>query len=222
LRLIAHIADEKVMLEAFNQDLDIHADTASKVFNIPINQMTSELRRKAKAINFGIIYGISPYGLAKQLKCSANEAKLFITSYFNRFPRIRDYMEDIKSGLHENGYVETLFNRRVYINGGDAAKQNLRGFAERQAINAPIQGTAADIIKNAMIQIHRELSDYKKDVSMLMQVHDELVFEIKTNKIEEIQNVILPIMETANLPMVPLKVNLKVDVGYGNNWAEAH
>ena len=222
LRLIAHIADEKVMLEAFNQDLDIHADTASKVFNIPINQMTSELRRKAKAINFGIIYGISPYGLAKQLKCSANEAKLFITSYFNRFPRIRDYMEDIKSGLHENGYVETLFNRRVYINGGDDAKQNLRGFAERQAINAPIQGTAADIIKNAMIQIHRELSDYKKDVSMLMQVHDELVFEIKTNKIEEIQNVVLPIMETANLPMVPLKVNLKVDVGYGNNWAEAH
>ena len=222
LRLIAHIADEKVMLEAFNQDLDIHADTASKVFNIPINQMTSELRRKAKAINFGIIYGISPYGLAKQLKCSSNEAKLFITSYFNRFPRIKDYMEDIKSGLHENGYVETLFNRRVYINGGNASNKNLRGFAERQAINAPIQGTAADIIKNAMIQIHRELSDYKKDVSMLMQVHDELVFEINKDKIEEIKNLIVPIMETANLPMVPLKVNLKVDIGYGNNWAEAH
>ncbi|MGY9060101.1 MAG: DNA polymerase, partial [Candidatus Puniceispirillales bacterium] len=222
LRLIAHIADEKVMLEAFNQDLDIHADTASKVFNIPINEMTSELRRKAKAINFGIIYGISPYGLAKQLKCSSNEAKLFITSYFNRFPRIKDYMEDIKSGLHENGYVETLFNRRVYINGGDASNKNLRGFAERQAINAPIQGTAADIIKNAMIQIHRELSDYKKDVSMLMQVHDELVFEINKEKIQEIKNIIVPIMETANLPMVPLKVNLKVDIGYGNNWAEAH
>jgi DNA polymerase-1 len=222
LRLIAHIADEKVMLEAFNQDLDIHADTASKVFNIPINEMTSELRRKAKAINFGIIYGISPYGLAKQLKCSSNEAKLFITSYFNRFPRIKDYMEDIKSGLYENGYVETLFNRRVYINGGDASNKNLRGFAERQAINAPIQGTAADIIKNAMIQIHRELSDYKKDVSMLMQVHDELVFEINKDKIQEIKNIIVPIMETANLPMVPLKVNLKVDIGYGNNWAEAH
>ena len=222
LRLIAHIADEKVMLEAFNQDLDIHADTASKVFNIPINEMTSELRRKAKAINFGIIYGISPYGLAKQLKCSSNEAKLFITSYFNRFPRIKDYMEDIKSGLHENGYVETLFNRRIYINGGDASNKNLRGFAERQAINAPIQGTAADIIKNAMIQIHRELSDYKKDVSMLMQVHDELVFEINKEKIQEIKNIIVPIMETANLPMVPLKVNLKVDIGYGNNWAEAH
>ena len=222
LRLIAHIADEKAMLEAFNQDLDIHADTASKVFNVPINQMTPELRRKAKAINFGIIYGISPYGLAKQLKCSANEAKIFITSYFNRFPRIRDYMEDIKSELHENGYVETLFNRRIYINGGNVKNQNLRGFAERQAINAPIQGTAADIIKNAMIQIHLELSNYTKEVSMLMQVHDELVFEINNNKIQEIQNIILPIMETANLPMVPLKVNLKVDVGYGENWAEAH
>ena len=222
LRLIAHIADEKVMLEAFNQGLDIHSDTASKVFNIPINKMTSELRRKAKAINFGIIYGISPYGLAKQLKCSANEAKIFINSYFNRFPRIRDYMEDIKSNLHENGFVETLFNRRIYINGGDAKNQNLRGFAERQAINAPIQGTAADIIKIAMIKIHRQLSDYKKDVSMLMQVHDELVFEINTNKIEEIQNIILPIMETANLPIVTLKVKLKVDVGYGDNWAEAH
>ena len=222
LRLIAHISDEKTMLQAFNQDFDIHADTASKVFNIPINQMTPELRRKAKAINFGIIYGISPYGLAKQLKCSANEAKIFITSYFNRFPRIRDYMEDIKTILHENGYVETLFNRRIYINGSDSRNQNLRGFAERQAINAPIQGTAADIIKNAMIQIDRGLKEHKQKVSMLMQVHDELVFEINSNEIEEIKNIILPIMEGANLPMVPLKVNLKVDVGYGNNWAEAH
>ena len=222
LRLIAHIADEKVMLEAFNQDLDIHADTASKVFNIPINEMTSDLRRKAKAINFGIIYGISPYGLAKQLKCSSNEAKEFIMSYFKRFPRIKDYMEETKSNFHENGFVETLLKRRLYISGGDAKNQNLRAFAERQAINAPIQGTAADIIKNAMVLIHRKLENVSQDVSMLMQVHDELVFEINKDKISEMQNVILPIMENANLPMFPLNVNLKVDVGLGNNWAEAH
>ena len=222
LRLIAHIADENKMLEAFNHEIDIHADTASKVFGIPINEMTASVRRKAKAINFGIIYGISPYGLAKQLKCSPNEAKSFITSYFNRFPKIKDYMEEIKNKLYSNGYVETLFNRRIYINGGDSKNQNIRGFAERQAINAPIQGTAADIIKNAMIQIDRNLLDYNEDVSMLMQVHDELVFEIKKDKINNVEKIILPIMENANLPMVPLKVKLKVDTGYGNNWAEAH
>ena len=221
LRLIAHIADENKMLDAFNENLDIHADTASKVFGIPLEEMTSEFRRKAKAINFGIIYGISAYGLAKQLKCSANEAKDFISSYFYRFPRIRDYMEEIKSNLDTNGYVETLFNRRIYINDSNSKNQKLRGFAERQAINAPIQGTAADIIKLAMIKIHKELSN-KKEISMLMQVHDELVFEISDKKVEEFTNLILPIMERANLPMVPLKVDLKVDVGSGNNWAEAH
>ena len=127
-------------------------------------------------------------------------------------------MEDIKSGLHENGYVETLFNRRVYINGGDAANQNLRGFAERQAINAPIQGTAADIIKNAMIQIHRELSDYKKDVSMLMQVHDELVFDMHKSESEELKSLVKEKMEQA----ITLKAPLTVDIGEGINWLEAH
>ena len=130
-------------------------------------------------------------------------------------------MEQIKSNLDSDGYVETLFNRRVYIKDSNSKNQKLRGFAERQAINAPIQGTAADIIKLAMIKIHKQLLN-KKEISMLMQVHDELVFEIREKNIEEFTNVILPIMETANLPMVPLKVNLKVDVGVGNNWAEAH
>ena len=222
LRLIAHIADETKMLEAFNNDLDIHTDTASKVFGINIDQVNSDHRRKAKTINFGIIYGISPYGLAKQLKCSANEAKDFINAYFSRFPRIRDYMEDIKQQLDLNGYVETLFKRRIYINGNDSKNQRLRGFAERQAINAPIQGTAADIIKIAMVQVHRNLSNHKDEISMLMQVHDELVFEINENKIKKFTNIILPIMETANLPIVPLNVKLKVDTGYGKNWAEAH
>ena len=222
LRLIAHIADENKMIEAFNNELDIHADTASKVFGIPISDMTTDIRRKAKAINFGIIYGISSYGLAKQLKCSPSEAKSFINSYFDRFPKIKDYMEETKNSLYNDGYVETLFSRRIYINGGDSKNQNIRGFAERQAINAPIQGTAADIIKNAMIQIDKKLLNYNEDVSMLMQVHDELVFEIKNDKIHNIENIILPIMENANLPMVPLNVKLKVDTGYGDNWAEAH
>jgi len=222
LRLIAHIADETKMLEAFNNDIDIHTDTASKVFGIRIDQVNSDHRRKAKTINFGIIYGISPYGLAKQLKCTSSEAKDFINAYFSRFPRIRDYMENIKQQLDLNGYVETLFKRRIYINGNDSKNQRLRGFAERQAINAPIQGTAADIIKIAMVQLHRNLSDHKDQISMLMQVHDELVFEINENKIEKFTNIILPIMETANLPIVPLNVKLKVDTGYGKNWAEAH
>jgi len=222
LRLIAHIADETKMLEAFNNNLDIHTDTASKVFGINIDEVNSDHRRKAKTINFGIIYGISPYGLAKQLKCSANEAKDFINAYFSRFPKIRDYMEDIKHQLDYNGYVETLFKRRVYINGNDSKNQRLRAFAERQAINAPIQGTAADIIKIAMIQVHKKISQYKDQISMLMQVHDELVFEINENEIEKFTNIILPIMESANLPMVPLNVKLKVDSGYGKNWAEAH
>ena len=222
LRLIAHIADENKMIEAFNNELDIHADTASKVFGIPISDMTTDIRRKAKAINFGIIYGISSYGLAKQLKCSPSEAKSFINSYFDRFPKIKDYMEETKNSLYNDGYVETLFSRRIYINGGDSKNQNIRGFAERQAINAPIQGTAADIIKNAMIQIDKNLLNHNEDVSMLMQVHDELVFEIKNEKIHNIENIILPIMENANLPMVPLNVKLKVDTGYGDNWAEAH
>jgi len=222
LRLIAHIADETKMLEAFNNDIDIHTDTASKVFGIRIDQVNSDHRRKAKTINFGIIYGISPYGLAKQLKCTSNEAKDFINAYFSRFPRIRDYMEDIKQQLDLNGYVETLFKRRIYINGNDSKNQRLRGFAERQAINAPIQGTAADIIKIAMVQVHRNLSNHKDEISMLMQVHDELVFEINENKIKKFTNIILPIMETANLPIVPLNVKLKVDTGYGKNWAEAH
>ena len=217
-----HIADEIKMLDAFNNDLDIHSDTASKVFGVPINEMTSDLRRKAKAINFGIIYGISAYGLAKQLKCSANEAKEFIDSYFKRFPRIRDYMEEIKSKLEENGFVETLFNRRIYINDSNSKNQRLKGFAERQAINAPIQGSAADIIKLAMVKIHKNLFNYKNDVSMLMQVHDELVFEIKENSIDKYSKIIQEIMERANLPRVSLNVNLKVDTGFGDNWAEAH
>ena len=222
LRLIAHIADEKSMIQAFNEHLDIHTDTASKVFNISSDKISANLRRSAKAINFGIIYGISPFGLAKQLKCSNTEAKEFIDSYFVRFPNIKDYMQNIRKQLFDDGFVETLFGRRIYFSNLDTKNNNLKLFAERQAINAPIQGTAADIIKLAMIRLDNYFVENNIDIKMLLQVHDELVFEVSKEKIEEAIEKIKPIMEQVNLPMRPLKVKLKVDHGFSNNWADAH
>ena len=188
------------------------------MFGINIDEVNSDHRRKAKTINFGIIYGISPYGLAKQLKCSANEAKDFINAYFSRFPKIRDYMEDIKHQLDYNGYVETLFRRRIYINGNDSKNQRLKAFAERQAINAPIQGTAADIIKIAMIQVHKNISQYKEHISMLMQVHDELVFEVNKDYVDQASKNISKLM----MNCFSLDVPLLVDIGIGDNWDKAH
>ncbi|MFL2819103.1 MAG: DNA polymerase I [Candidatus Puniceispirillales bacterium] len=222
LRLIAHIAEEKGMLSAFNENIDIHLDTASKIFNKSKDEVTSDLRRSAKAINFGIIYGISPFGLAKQLKCSNSEAKEFIDSYFNRFPNIKNYMEDIKRKLYSDGFVETLFGRRMYINIQKNSNQNLRLFSERQAINAPIQGTAADIIKLAMVKVNNNLKHNNFDAKILLQVHDELVFEVKDTDIDNIINSIKPIMENAHLPIKPLNVKLSVDYGFAKNWADAH
>ncbi len=213
---------EKSMLSAFNDGVDIHLDTASKIFNKSKNEITSELRRSAKAINFGIIYGISPFGLAKQLKCSNSEAKEFINSYFLRFPNIRNYMEEIKRKLYSDGYVETLFGRRMYINIQKNSNQNLKLFSERQAINAPIQGTAADIIKLAMVKVQNKLKEINSDSKILLQVHDELVFEVNSKNIDELVNLVKPIMENANLPIKPLNVKLSVDYGFANNWADAH
>ena len=222
LRLIAHIADEKSMIKAFNEDFDIHTDTAAKVFNVSSNKVSPDLRRSAKAINFGIIYGISPFGLAKQLKCSNTEAREFIDSYFLRFPNIKDYMQNIRKQLFDDGFVETLFGRRIYFTNLDTKNNNLKLFVERQAINAPIQGTAADIIKLAMIKLDNHFMNNKIKTQMLLQVHDELVFEVPMEKIEEAVEMIKPIMEQVNLPMKPLNVKLKVDHGFSNNWADAH
>ena len=222
LRLIAHISHEESMIQAFNHNIDIHSETASKVFNISQKDLTSELRRKAKAINFGIIYGISPFGLAKQLECSNNEAKEFIDSYFLRFPKIRDYMFNIKKQLYEDGFVETLFGRRMYISQFDTKNQNLKMFAERQAINAPIQGTAADIMKLAMIKLYNHFKENNSDISMLLQVHDELVFEIQENLADKEIEIIKSIMEKANLPVKELSVSLKVEHGLAKNWSDSH
>ncbi len=222
LRLIAHIAEERSMLSAFNEGVDIHLDTASKIFNKSKNEITSDLRRSAKAINFGIIYGISPFGLAKQLKCSNSEAKEFIDSYFIRFPNIRNYMDETKRKLYSDGYVETLFGRRMYINIQKNSNQNLKLFSERQAINAPIQGTAADIIKLAMVKVQNKLREIESDSKILLQVHDELVFEVNSKNIEEIITLVKPLMENAHLPLKPLNVKLSVDYGFAKNWADAH
>ncbi len=222
LRLIAHIAKESSMLSAFNDGVDIHLDTASKIFNKNKNEITSDLRRSAKAINFGIIYGISPFGLAKQLNCSNSEAKEFIDSYFLRFPNIRNYMDEIKRKLYSDGYVETLFGRRMHINIQKNSNQNLKLFSERQAINAPIQGTAADIIKLAMVKVQNKLKEINSDSKILLQVHDELVFEVNSKEIDEIITIVKPIMENAHLPVKPLNVKLSVDYGFAKNWADAH
>ena len=222
LRLMAHAADETEMIKAFNEDIDIHSQTASKVFGIPIKDLDSEIRRSAKAINFGIIYGISAFGLSKQLSCSQIEAKNFIASYFDQFPKIKSYMEAMIENAKMKGYVETFFGRRIPIKGINSKNFQERSFAERQSINAPIQGSAADIIKRAMIKIHNVFQEKKIESKMLLQVHDELVFECPKNEINYASKLIKREMEQANLPLFPLNVPIVVDFGEADNWSEAH
>ena len=223
LRLLAEIAGIEKLREAFKAGQDIHAVTASDVFAIPLADIDAEYRRRAKAINFGIVYGISAYGLARQLNISNQEAKQFIDRYFQRYPGIRGYMSRTIESCHATGYVETLFGRRIYIPMiRDANKGRVQG-AERQAINAPIQGSAADVIKRAMIRIPGALSEAGLDrVKMLLQVHDELIFEVPEADIEAAVPVITTVMETATLPLKTMKTPLKVDCGVADNWAQAH
>jgi len=223
LRLLAHIADIDPLKEAFHKGLDIHAMTASEVFGIPIEGMDPMMRRKAKAINFGIIYGISAFGLANQIKVSRDEAKAFMQTYFERFPGIRDYMEKTKEYCREKGYVTTLFGRRCHVKYIRDKNPNLRAFGERAAINAPIQGSAADVIRRAMIRMPGALEDAGlKNVKMLLQVHDELIFEMPEDDIEPAIPVIKKVMEGAHLPALTLDIPLTVDCGHGDNWSEAH
>ena len=223
LRLVAEIADLDALKQAFQDGLDIHAMTASEVFGVPLKEMDSETRRKAKAINFGIIYGISAFGLANQIGVSRTEAKDFIDRYFERFPGIRKFMDETIEGCREKGYVETLFGRRIHLGGIDDKNPMRRGYAERQAINAPIQGTAADIIKRAMIRIPGALAEAGlDDVTMLLQVHDELIFEAPQDKAEKAVPVIRDVMEGAAGPARMLSVPLEVEAGIADKWREAH
>lgn len=219
LRILAHIADIPALKQAFRDGLDIHAMTASQMFNVPLDQMTPEVRRRAKAINFGVIYGISGWGLARNLRIPRDEAQAFIDTYFERFPGIRDYMDATIAFAKREGYVQTLFGRRIHtpeIN----AKGPTAGFARRAAINAPIQGTAADVIRRAMIRMPDAIRGLP--ATMLLQVHDELLFEVEAGAEEEVIARVKEVMEGAADPAVHLTVPLTVDAGRGANWAEAH
>ncbi|MDI9350240.1 MAG: DNA polymerase I [Candidatus Symbiobacter sp.] len=218
LRLLAEMADIPVLKQAFREGIDIHALTASQIFGIPLNELDKESRRRAKAINFGIIYGISAFGLANQLGVAQSDAKRFIDAYFLRYPGIRDYMEEAKKFAHDHGYVMTLFGRKCHIDGIKTAVGAKRGFAERQAINAPLQGSAADIVKHAMVKIPACLAAAGSRARMLLQVHDELVFELPADEIETTAPLLKKIMENA----ASLSIPLVVEYGAAQNWALAH
>jgi DNA polymerase-1 len=219
LRILAHIAKIDTLKQAFHEGQDIHALTASQMFNVPLDNMDPMVRRQAKAINFGVIYGISGFGLARNLRIPRKEAQSFIDTYFERFPGIRTYMDGTVSFAKENGYVETLFGRKIHTSEINA-KGPQAGFAKRAAINAPIQGTAADIIRRAMVQMPNAIAHLP--VKMLLQVHDELIFEVSKVALNETTEVVRKIMEKASEPVVKLDVPLVVDAGFGNNWADAH
>ena len=219
LRILAHIADIEALKEAFREGQDIHAATASEMFGVPLDEMTPEVRRQAKAINFGVIYGISGFGLARNLRIPRKEAQEFIDRYFERFPGIRTFMDDTVAFAKENGFVQTLFGRRINTpeinNRGPHA-----GFAKRAAINAPIQGSAADIIRRAMIRMPEAIA--KLPAKMLLQVHDELLFEVEDKSVDDLIGTAKDIMEAAAKPAVHIDVPLIVDAGTGQNWAQAH
>jgi len=222
LRLVAHVAGEQSMIDAFRAGVDIHARTASEVFGVPLDQMDGETRRRAKAINFGIIYGISGFGLARQLGIRQGEARDYINAYFENFPGIRAYMDRIKLEARETGHVETLFGRRIHIAGITASNPAQRGFAERQAINAPIQGSAADIIKRAMVRLPSALAEAGIEARMLLQVHDELIFEAEESIAEAAIEAIRAVMESAADPVLDLAVPLVAEAGIADSWADAH
>ena len=218
LRIMAHLSGDETLLTAFRDGDDIHSTTAAEIFSVELNQVNSDQRRKAKAINFGLIYGMSAFGLAKQLNIGWQEAQQYIDIYFDRYPGVKRYMDDIRQAAADQGYVETVFGRRLYLPDINAKNGQLRKYAERTAINAPMQGTAADIIKTAMINIQRTLENKNYATTMIMQVHDELVFEVPDAEVAIIQPLIREKMQSA----ATLDVPLVVDIGLGKNWGQAH
>ena len=218
LRIMAQISRDEGLLQAFRDDEDIHASTAAKVFGVSVREVSREMRRKAKEVNFGIMYGIGPFGLANRLEVTQVEAREIINTYFDRFPKVREYITSTIAKARSQGYVSTLLGRRRYLPDITSRNQNVRSNAERQAINMPIQGTAADMIKIAMIEIDAALASRRSSSRMLLQVHDELVFEVPRNEAEGIGRMVAEKMQHA----LPLDIPVKVDVGMGRNWLEAH
>ena len=222
LRIIAHMANDNNLKQAFKEKIDIHSLTASEVFGVPLKDMNNEIRRRAKAINFGIIYGISAFGLSNQLGISRSEASDYIRSYFEKFPSIKDYMETTKEFAKDNGFVKTLFGRKCIIDSSMSRGPGGKAFMDRAAINAPIQGTAADIIKRAMIKIPQTLKKENLSSKMIMQVHDELIFETKDENVEKTINLVKNEMSNAHKPIIELSVDLEVEAAFGKNWDQAH
>jgi DNA polymerase-1 len=218
LRIMAHLSGDKGLVAAFAGDQDVHRATAAEVFEAALDEVTTDQRRSAKAINFGLMYGMSAFGLAKQLGISRHEAQQYVGLYFDRYPGVRKYMDDIREQAHADGYVETVFGRRLYLPEINDRNGQRRQYAERSAINAPMQGTAADIIKKAMIDVDAWLAESAVDARMIMQVHDELVFEVRKKEVENVTAKVTELMCNA----ATLSVPLKVDVGTGDNWDEAH
>ena len=222
LRLLAEIAGIEALKKAFREGLDIHAMTASEMFGVPVKGMPVEIRRRAKAINFGIIYGISAFGLANQLGIEREEAGAYIKKYFERFPGIRDYMEETKAFAKKNGYVLTLFGRKCHYPEIAHSNASIRAFNERAAINARLQGTAADIIRRAMVRMEAALAKAKLSAQMLLQVHDELVFEVPEAEVAKTLPVVEKVMAQAPMPALSLSVPLAVEARAAHNWDEAH
>ena len=218
LRIMAHLSADKGLLGAFEKEQDVHRATAAEVFEMALDDVTADQRRSAKAINFGLMYGMSAFGLAKQLGISRGEAQEYVDLYFERYPGVKKYMDDIRASASEKGYVETVFGRRLYLPEINARNAQRRQYAERSAINAPMQGTAADIIKRAMIDVHAWLAKKKPGARMIMQVHDELVFEVEKSKVDAVTREVTRLMNAA----ADLRTPLKVDVGVGADWDEAH
>lgn len=222
LRLLAHIGDVPELKQAFHDGTDVHALTASEVFGVPLDQVDADLRRSAKTINFGIIYGISAFGLSARLGIERGVAKDYIDGYYAKFPGIRRYMDETIAAARERGYTETVFGRRAHITGINAKQPNMRAFAERQAINAPIQGTAADVVKRAMVRVPEALAREGLKARMLLQVHDELVLECPAEEAEAVCQVVKEVMRSAPLPAAEFSVPLEVEANWAANWEEAH
>jgi len=218
LRIMAHLSGDRMLLDAFARGADVHRLTAAEVFGVPVNEVNGEQRRAAKAINFGLIYGMSPFGLAKQLGIEQRAAREYVDRYFERYPAVRAFMDQIRAEAREHGFVETVFRRRLYLPDIQSRNPARRQYAERTAINAPMQGSAADIIKRAMIGIDDLLRRQFPDTRMIMQVHDELVFEVPEPQVEALRPEILRLMAGA----ARLNVPLSVETGVGRNWDEAH
>jgi DNA polymerase-1 len=218
LRIMASLSKDPTMVEAFRQNQDIHTITAAKVFKIPQDEVTADQRRQAKMVNFGLIYGITAFGLAQRLGIKKGEANDIVTSYFKEYPGVKAYMDSSILKAREHGYAETLLGRKLNLPNINAGNQTIRNFAERNAINMPIQGTAADMIKLAMINIHKRIKHEKLTGKMVLQVHDELIFDVPTQEVDAFKQLIPHEMANA----LPLEVPVTVNIGIGKNWLDAH